>query len=74
VSRHGALPEVCGDAALTCGDGSPEQIARAVESLQREPSLRAALRERGLARAQRFTWEATARALFSVAAELAARP
>jgi glycosyltransferase involved in cell wall biosynthesis len=54
-----AIPEVCGDAAVLFDPHDPESIADAV--LQADARAEE-LREKGLARASRFTWEASARA------------
>lgn len=54
----GSLPEVCGDAAALFDPREPEAIAAGVlAALERADDLR----ERGLARAAGFTWEAAAR-------------
>ena len=58
ASRAGAIPEVCGDAAVLFDPEDPEAIAAAIlEANEREDELRA----KGLARAAAFTWEETAR-------------
>jgi glycosyltransferase involved in cell wall biosynthesis len=58
ASRAGAIPEVCGDAAVLFDPADPEAIAAGVlEALARADELSA----RGLERAARFTWEAAAR-------------
>lgn len=51
-----APPEIAGDAALTCDPESPDGIAECVSRLLTDPDLSAALRDRGVARAQLFTW------------------
>jgi glycosyltransferase involved in cell wall biosynthesis len=57
ASNAGALPEICGDAAVLFDARRPEAIAAGV----REALARAGeLRERGLARARAFTWAACA--------------
>jgi glycosyltransferase involved in cell wall biosynthesis len=59
ASRAGALPEICGDAAVLFDAHRPEAIAAGVqEVLARSDDLR----ERGLARAGAFTWTACATA------------
>ena len=58
VSRAGALPEVCGDAALYFEPTSVDEIAEAVLAVLERPEQ---LTTRGLERASRFTWDATAR-------------
>lgn len=54
-----ALPEVAGDAALLVDPTSVEQIAEAIRQIVSETALRQQLRERGLSRAARFSWEST---------------
>jgi len=61
-SDRSALPEVAGDAALTFDPHDHAAVAGAVRVLLTEPGRRAALVERGYARAAQFTWERTARA------------
>ena len=69
ASRTGALPEVCGDAAVLFDPLDPEGIAAGVEeALDRAGELAA----RGLERAAGFTWERTARAHEEVYRALAA--
>lgn len=63
VAPCGALPEVCGDAALWADPHAPGEWIDAIVRLRDDPGLRADLRHRGLARAARFTWRAAARAL-----------
>jgi glycosyltransferase involved in cell wall biosynthesis len=58
VSRAGSLPEVCGDAARYFDPRSADEIAKAItEVLDRPDELVA----RGCERAQRYTWDETAR-------------
>ncbi len=59
----GALPEVCGDAAILLDPGDGAAWLAAIASLARDPGRRRALREAGLARARAFTWARTANAL-----------
>ncbi len=56
-----SLPEVAGDAALLFDPRSEDAIARAIERLLGDPAFARDLRERGLARANQFSWERTAR-------------
>jgi glycosyltransferase involved in cell wall biosynthesis len=67
-SNAASLPEVCGDAARLFDPGSTEDMIAAVEEILERPSEWSA---RGIERASRFSWEATARAHESVYAELA---
>jgi glycosyltransferase involved in cell wall biosynthesis len=63
ISKQPALLEVCGDAALHCRADDAAQIARHMQALHSDAGLRARLSAAGKARAQRFTWQATARML-----------
>ncbi len=60
VSNAASLPEACGDAALYCDPHSPEDIAEKLVLLTEDKTLRTSLRQKGLERARRFTWEACA--------------
>ena len=60
VSNAASLPEACGDAALYCDPHSPRDIADKLVALLTDETLRRSLRQKGLARAKRFTWEACA--------------
>lgn len=66
VAPCGALPEVCGDAALQADPHKPDQWVDAFLSLAGDPSLRARLRESGRHRAGVFTWDTAARKLAEV--------
>ncbi|MFZ1768129.1 MAG: glycosyltransferase family 1 protein [Caldilinea sp.] len=59
-SNVSSLPEVAGDAALLFDPDDIVAIAQTLQRLLDEPSLRADLRDRGLAQAARFTWQRTA--------------
>jgi glycosyltransferase involved in cell wall biosynthesis len=54
-----AMPEIVGDAGILVDPTDLEAIADGIRSLAEDPSLLAALRHKGLARARRFTWEET---------------
>lgn len=66
TSPLSSLPEVAGDAALYVDPRSPAELAAALRRLAAEPELRAELRERGLERAQRFSWTDTAERVLEV--------
>jgi len=66
AARAGALPEVCGDAALYCDPGSVADIGRRILEAVGDKALRARLRERGLERARAYTWDACANATADV--------
>jgi glycosyltransferase involved in cell wall biosynthesis len=62
-SDTSSLPEVAGDAALMFDPREERAIARALETLlSQDDTTRARTRAAGIARAQQFTWERTARA------------
>ncbi len=65
-SRTPCLLEVVGDAAFTFPAESTQELTRALEQVIRQPALQADLRRRGLAQAQRFSWERTAQETLAV--------
>jgi glycosyltransferase involved in cell wall biosynthesis len=69
-SDAAALPEVVGDAARLFDPNDASAIAAAVRNVLNDP---APWVERGLARAQQFSWDATARATDAVYGELSTR-
>jgi len=66
TSRASCLPEVAGDAALLVDSHDEADLARAMTRITTDPALRAALVERGIRRAQEFTWERCARETLAV--------
>lgn len=65
AARTGALPEICGDAAVYVNPTEPAGIADALVSVLSSSALRDRLVERGTARARRFSWEASVRSLLA---------
>jgi glycosyltransferase involved in cell wall biosynthesis len=65
TSNAPACPEVVDDAALIVHPDDVDGLARAMTRLLREPGLSADLRDRGLARAQQFSWSESARRLLA---------
>ena len=57
VSDRASLPEVCGDAAIYCNPESEIDIAEKILGLTKNEAMQDDLRQRGLKRAQQFTWE-----------------
>lgn len=55
-----AMPEVAGGAALLVDPTSVEQIARAMEQIASDTTLRQQLRHKGLIRSAEFSWARTA--------------
>jgi glycosyltransferase involved in cell wall biosynthesis len=60
-ARASSLPEVAGDAALLAPIHDEEAFTAAIALVLTQPALASALRARGLARADAFTWERCAR-------------
>ncbi len=73
ASNLSAIPEVAGEAALLVDPRDVEQLCDAMERLLRDKRLQAALRRRGLKRAQGFSWERTARETIAVYEETAGK-
>jgi glycosyltransferase involved in cell wall biosynthesis len=71
VSPAGAIPEVCGDAALYAGVDDPADWVAAVCRLRDIPALRMLKSEAGKARAGAFNWASAGRALYTLIAETA---
>lgn len=71
-SIRGALPEVCGEAALLVDPFREDDIAQALESLIRDAALRQRLAAAGLLRAAEFPWRRTVEETWKAYAELGA--
>jgi glycosyltransferase involved in cell wall biosynthesis len=74
TSNRSSLPEVVGDAALLVDPNDRAHLADAMARVVEQEPLRKDLRERGLKRAERFTWEETARLTLRVYEGSRARP
>jgi glycosyltransferase involved in cell wall biosynthesis len=61
TSNLSSLPEVAGDAAVLVDPYDPAAIADGIYRVLTDESLRRDLRQRGLARASQFSWEASVR-------------
>jgi glycosyltransferase involved in cell wall biosynthesis len=66
AARAGALPEVCGDAAILLDPDDPAAWRAAITGLAADPARRAGLAVAGLQRARAFTWERTARGMLEL--------
>jgi glycosyltransferase involved in cell wall biosynthesis len=66
TSYAGALPEVVGDAAIQIDPTSVESMAEAMRRLLLDRDLHDMLSHKGLERAQRFSWERSAQAIWEV--------
>jgi glycosyltransferase involved in cell wall biosynthesis len=71
TSNVSALPEVAGDAAILVDPLSPDAIADAIYRVLTDAELRQRLRERGIARARQFSWEASVRRVREIYGEVA---
>jgi glycosyltransferase involved in cell wall biosynthesis len=60
VSDGGALPEVVGDAGMTFCLSDPQGLKHAMKQYLSNTRLREELREKGLERAKKFSWQTTA--------------
>ena len=60
IAPRGALPETCGDAALSADPGDPPAFAQTLLAAARDDALRARLVPAGLRRASSFSWTRTA--------------
>jgi glycosyltransferase involved in cell wall biosynthesis len=56
ASRIGSLEERCGDAALYCDPHDAQDIMAKVERILDQPDMAAGLVERGLRRAEDYSW------------------
>ena len=70
VTRHSAMPEVLGDAALYVDPEDGTSLQRALAQVISSATLRASLGSRAAARARECTWEAAARRMVAMFEEL----
>jgi glycosyltransferase involved in cell wall biosynthesis len=70
ASMTSSVPEVTGDAALGVDPRSVREIATGIDRVLTEPGLAERLAEAGRARAERFSWDETARGTLEVYAEV----
>lgn len=66
AARAGAMPEVCGDAALLVDPENPGAYRAAVEAVLNDSALAARLRDDGLERAALLSWSAAGDRLFNL--------
>jgi glycosyltransferase involved in cell wall biosynthesis len=62
ASNAASLPEVVGDAGLLVEPEDAPRLAQAMRQVWEDATLRGELSQRGIDRARRFTWQATAQA------------
>jgi glycosyltransferase involved in cell wall biosynthesis len=61
TSNCSSLPEVTGEAAILVDPMDVNALAAAMRQVLEEPDLSLSLRQKGITRAQQFSWEQTAR-------------
>jgi glycosyltransferase involved in cell wall biosynthesis len=66
TSQISSLPEVVGDAAILVDPSDPKALASALQIVLADEHLRKSLSERGIQRAQLFTWEKAAQKTLGV--------
>ncbi|MFN3476623.1 MAG: glycosyltransferase family 4 protein [Candidatus Methylomirabilales bacterium] len=66
ASNTSSMPEVAEDAAILVDPHDPEALASAMAMVLTNEELREELRQKGIARARRFSWEAVARKTLEV--------
>lgn len=63
VSNSTSFPEVCGDAGVYVNPAQAESIAHAINSLLSDAELYSQKKQKGFARAAKYTWELSAHAM-----------
>ncbi len=74
TSDRGALAEVAGDAAVIVDPTSVDSMGEGLLTLAGDARLREDLRQRGLARAERFTWSEAAYKIVAIYEHILRRP
>jgi glycosyltransferase involved in cell wall biosynthesis len=70
TSNVSSLPEVAGDAAVLVDPYEPQAIADGIYRVLTDEALRRNLRNRGVARARQFSWEASVRRVRDIYGEV----
>ncbi|MFC1936732.1 glycosyltransferase family 4 protein [Chloroflexota bacterium] len=65
-SDRSSLPEIVGQAALQVDPENTEALAKGIERIWQDRELARDMREKGLAQAEKFTWQRTAQQTLSV--------
>jgi alpha-1,3-rhamnosyl/mannosyltransferase len=66
AGEGGAIPEVCGDAALLVDPTSEDELADGLRQVLADGALRETLRARGFERTRRYSWARSAEAMVRV--------
>jgi glycosyltransferase involved in cell wall biosynthesis len=70
VSDGGALPEIVGDAGRVFELSKPDGLSLAIQECLGNNDLRLSLRDKGMARAQTFSWQKTAELIWNTLNEI----
>ena len=70
VSDGGALHEVVGDAGLIFGLSNPDNLTSAMKQCLSDEKIRQSMKEKGLERAKRYSWQSTADLIWKTLNEL----
>jgi glycosyltransferase involved in cell wall biosynthesis len=70
VSNGGALPEVVGDAGVVFDLSKPDDLMQAIQKCLSDNRLRLTLKEKGLTRAKKFSWQQTAELVWNTLNEI----
>ena len=73
AANRGALPEVVGDGGILVDPEDVRALADAIERVLSDDHLRRSLSAKGAARAEHFSWDASADALYEAYRAAAAR-
>ncbi|HLK67172.1 MAG TPA: glycosyltransferase family 1 protein [Bryobacteraceae bacterium] len=72
ITTHaGAMPEVCGEAALYVTPGNRRELGAAMVQLSADETARTSLAQRGLTQAATFSWERNSQGLLAILNRLA---
>lgn len=66
TSNVSALPEIAGDAALLFDPNDADQLAALMDNLATDPTLRAAMMDRGFQRKAQFSWDTAADSVYKI--------
>src|SRR5215831_2422372 len=69
TSNVSSLPEVVGDAAILVDPYDPQAIAKGIAKILTDEAIRRELRQKGLKRAQEFSWDASVRRIRNIYCE-----
>jgi glycosyltransferase involved in cell wall biosynthesis len=66
TSNSSSLPEVVGEAGILIDPNSPHEIAKAMAKIIDDPQHTEELKEKGIQKSQKFSWEASAKKLLHI--------